>query len=203
MTSTEEFLFLSAELTGFGVGQLSATGLADTYRSLVLERAGPPRLDRLRAAVAAGAGRPPAFPDESVRELARAVVHLWYLGTWPGLPPACAEGAADGTAGTAGGTADGSPAVPTDEQVDRPADGPFVVSSRAYAEGLVWRTFGARAPGTVPQEHGSWSIPPSVEEPAGGAPGPRGGGAGPPGGGGLGGVGWVGHAWRAPSGSPF
>ncbi|MFE3235920.1 hypothetical protein ACFXKJ_27890 [Kitasatospora indigofera] len=183
MTGTEEFLFLSAELTGFGVGQLSATGLADTYRSLVLERAGPPRLDRLRAAVAAGAGRPPAFPDESVRELARAVVHLWYLGTWPGLPPAGAEGAADGTAGaadgTAGtadgtaGTADGSPAVPTDEQVDRPADGPFVVSSRAYAEGLVWRTFGARAPGTVPQEHGSWSLPPSVEEPAGGPPGPR------------------------------
>ncbi|MFF3598519.1 hypothetical protein [Kitasatospora indigofera] len=166
MTGTEEFLFLSAELTGFGVGQLSATGLADTYRSLVLERAGPPRLDRLRAAVAAGAGRPPAFPDESVRELARAVVHLWYLGTWPGLPPAGAEGAADGTA-------DGSPAVPTDEQVDRPADGPFVVSSRAYAEGLVWRTFGARAPGTVPQEHGSWSLPPSVEEPAGGPPGPR------------------------------
>ncbi|GHH66423.1 hypothetical protein GCM10018781_20340 [Kitasatospora indigofera] len=162
MTGTEEFLFLSAELTGFGVGQLSATGLADTYRSLVLERAGPPRLDRLRAAVAAGAGRPPAFPDESVRELARAVVHLWYLGTWPGLPPAGAEGAADGTA-----------AAPPDEQVDRPADGPFVVSSRAYAEGLVWRTFGARAPGTVPQAHGSWSLPPSVEEPAGGPPGPR------------------------------
>ncbi|MFD7989096.1 hypothetical protein ACFV4M_37750, partial [Kitasatospora indigofera] len=171
MTGTEEFLFLSAELTGFGVGQLSATGLADTYRSLVLERAGPPRLDRLRAAVAAGAGRPPAFPDESVRELARAVVHLWYLGTWPGLPPAGAEGAADGTAGTADGTADGPPAVPTDEQVDRPADGPFVVSSRAYAEGLVWRTFGARAPGTVPQEHGSWSLPPAGGETAGGGAG--------------------------------
>ncbi|WP_329500144.1 hypothetical protein [Kitasatospora herbaricolor] len=148
MAGTEEFLFLSAELTGFGAGQLAATGLADTYRSLVLERAGPDRLDRLRAAVAAGAGRPPAFPDESVRELARAVVHLWYLGTWPGL-------------------------APVDEPAARTADGPFVVSSRAYAEGLVWRTFGTRAPGTVAHEHGSWSLPPTVEEPAAGPPGPR------------------------------
>ncbi|MET9616533.1 hypothetical protein [Kitasatospora indigofera] len=169
MTGTEEFLLLSAELTGFGVGQLSATGLADTYRSLVLERAGPNRLDRLRAAVAAGAGRPPAFPDESVRELARAVVHLWYLGTWPGLAPADADRTADGAADErVARSGDGA-----DERVARSADGPFVVSSRAYAEGLVWRTFGARAPGTVPQEHGSWSLPPSVEEPAGGPPGPR------------------------------
>ncbi|MFF1872419.1 hypothetical protein [Kitasatospora herbaricolor] len=166
MTGTKEFLLLSAELTGFGVGQLSATGLADTYRSLVLERAGPNRLDRLRTAVAAGAGRPPAFPDESVRELARAVVHLWYLGTWPGLPPA-------GVPGTAGGSADAPTDERVDERTDRSADGPFVVSSRAYAEGLVWRTFGTRAPGTAAQEHGSWSLPPTVEEPAAGPPGPR------------------------------
>ncbi|GGV15310.1 hypothetical protein GCM10010495_31840 [Kitasatospora herbaricolor] len=178
MTGTKEFLLLSAELTGFGAGQLSATGLADTYRSLVLERAGPNRLDRLRAAVTAGADRPPAFPDEPVRELARAVVHLWYLGIWPGLPPAGVPGTPDAAAGgSADAPTDGQVEERVDERVVRPADGPFVVSSRAYAEGLVWRTFGTRAPGTVPQEHGSWSLPPTVEEPVAGPPGPRSGAA--------------------------
>src|SRR5690348_15746846 len=87
LTTTHEFLHLSAELTGFGVEELSATGLAETYRAL-LEGADPHALDRLRSAVALAAGHPPDFPDEAVRELARTVVQLWYLGSRPGPPPA-------------------------------------------------------------------------------------------------------------------
>ncbi|MFC9330115.1 hypothetical protein [Kitasatospora sp. NPDC057015] len=135
MTTTDEFLHLSAELTGFGVEELSATGLAETYRALV-EGADPHALDRLRSAVARTAGHPPDFPDEAVRELARTLVQLWYLGSLPGPPPG-----------------QGAPA---------PAGLPTVVSARAYAEGLVWRTFGARAPGTAAPGHGSWSLPPDT-----------------------------------------
>ncbi|MFE3068569.1 hypothetical protein [Streptomyces sp. NPDC059247] len=39
---------------------------------------------------------------------------------------------------------------------------PFLVSARAYAEGLVWRTFGGRAPGTSPQGFGSWAARPAA-----------------------------------------
>lgn len=39
---------------------------------------------------------------------------------------------------------------------------PFVVSSRAYAGGLVWRTFGGDAPGTAQPGFGSWAEPPAV-----------------------------------------
>ncbi|MFJ5093981.1 hypothetical protein [Streptomyces sp. NPDC088557] len=41
--------------------------------------------------------------------------------------------------------------------------GPFLVSARAYAEGLVWRTFGGRAPGTSPQGFGSWAARPAAQ----------------------------------------
>ncbi|MFZ3499394.1 hypothetical protein ACODT5_40345 [Streptomyces sp. 5.8] len=39
---------------------------------------------------------------------------------------------------------------------------PFVVSSRAYAGGLVWQTFGGDAPGTARPGFGSWAEPPAV-----------------------------------------
>ncbi|WP_371617207.1 hypothetical protein [Streptomyces sp. NBC_00454] len=39
---------------------------------------------------------------------------------------------------------------------------PFVVSSRAYAGGLVWRTIGGSAPGTVQPGFGTWAEPPAA-----------------------------------------
>lgn len=39
---------------------------------------------------------------------------------------------------------------------------PFVVSPRAYAGGLVWRTFGGSAPGTAQPGFGAWAEPPAV-----------------------------------------
>ncbi|MFI7290166.1 hypothetical protein ACIBRY_26480 [Streptomyces anulatus] len=39
---------------------------------------------------------------------------------------------------------------------------PFVVSPRAYAGGLVWRTFGGSAPGTARPGFGAWAERPAV-----------------------------------------
>ncbi|MGK4579153.1 hypothetical protein [Kitasatospora sp. HPMI-4] len=132
MATVAEFTALSSALTGFTPAELRGTGMAGVYRSLVVQRAGSELLDRLAAAVAGAAAS--ALGDGPERELARAITHLWYLGTWPGLR--------------------GS-AFPEE-------DAAFVVSARAYTEGLVWRTFGGHAPSTGSPGHGSWSHAPAV-----------------------------------------
>ncbi|MQS17177.1 hypothetical protein F7Q99_34600 [Streptomyces kaniharaensis] len=132
----DHFIAISAELTGFSAEELRATGMAGVYRAVVLERAGAERLGRLEAAVTGAGDGPLGLDEEPERELARAVAHLWYLGTWPGLR------------------------VPEDSKAQRLAGEPFVVSSRAYTEGLAWRTFHGNAPGTAAQGHGSWSTAP-------------------------------------------
>ncbi|MDV9187424.1 hypothetical protein R6L23_04180 [Streptomyces sp. SR27] len=43
----------------------------------------------------------------------------------------------------------------------------FLVSARAYAEGLVWRTFGGAAPGAAPRGFGSWAEKPAEAAGAG------------------------------------
>jgi hypothetical protein len=116
VATIDQFIAVSVELTGFSAEELRATGMADAYRAVVLEQAGAEVVGRL---VAAPLG-------EEERELARAVVELWYLGSWSA-------------------TADGRP---------------FLVSSAAYAQGLVWRAFGGQAPGAVAQGFGSWSAAP-------------------------------------------
>ncbi|GAA0350347.1 hypothetical protein GCM10009540_83300 [Streptomyces turgidiscabies] len=42
-----------------------------------------------------------------------------------------------------------------------PEPSPFVVSARAYAEGLVWKAAGLAAPATAPGGYGSWADSPS------------------------------------------
>ncbi|MEO3975611.1 hypothetical protein [Streptomyces sp. CAU 1734] len=53
-----------------------------------------------------------------------------------------------------------------------PAHPPGEPAARAYENGLVWRTFGARPPGTAGPGPGSWSLPPAADAPAGPLPGP-------------------------------
>ncbi|WP_369185121.1 hypothetical protein [Streptomyces sp. Y1] len=60
LADLDAFLRLSAELTGFDVPELRATGLAAEHHRTAL--AHPAR-------------------DE------RALLHLWYVGSWPGEPP--------------------------------------------------------------------------------------------------------------------
>ncbi|MER6913581.1 hypothetical protein ABT354_18085 [Streptomyces sp. NPDC000594] len=42
-----------------------------------------------------------------------------------------------------------------------PGPPPFLVSPRAYAEGLVWKAAGLAAPATGPGGYGSWAGPPA------------------------------------------
>ncbi|MFF5788714.1 hypothetical protein ACFY8P_27580 [Streptomyces sp. NPDC012693] len=46
-----------------------------------------------------------------------------------------------------------------------PGTPPITVSSRAYAEGLVWKAAGLRAPATDPQGYGSWAGAPARSGP--------------------------------------
>ncbi|WP_405977443.1 hypothetical protein [Streptomyces sp. NBC_00158] len=45
-----------------------------------------------------------------------------------------------------------------------PGPPPFVVSPRAYAEGLVWKAAGVAAPGTTAAGYGSWAQRPPADE---------------------------------------
>ena len=146
----EQFVRLSTVLTGFDAAELAETGLTEVYRALVLRQLGPRRygeLIRTLDRATSGPGDPqshdlPAHDllrgDEALGDLARAVCHLWYLGSWPGVP------------------GENGPPVPSP------------VSARAYANALVWRSFGGHAPGTGRPGYGSWSLPPA------GTPGGRG-----------------------------
>ncbi|MFE9428575.1 hypothetical protein ACFYNO_37165 [Kitasatospora sp. NPDC006697] len=112
MTVTdEEFLALSAVLTGFTAAELAATGMAGEYRELTVRRLGESGLREL-------------LPGTAGAEAAQAVAHLWYLGSWP--PP--------------------------------PGEAAAPVSARAYAQALVWRTFGGRPPATDAPGAGSWAV---------------------------------------------
>lgn len=138
----ERFIGLSIALTGFDATELAETGMAEIYRATVLREAGPLSYDRLVTALTDAASLPEALMSEGgdgeLIELARALCHLWYLGVWPGLPE---RGLREGNM-----------------TVRQP---PYVVSDRAYAEGLVWRCLGGHAPGTGAPGHGSWARPPA------------------------------------------
>ncbi|GAB7184844.1 hypothetical protein ATKI12_4675 [Kitasatospora sp. Ki12] len=64
LADLDEFLRVSAELTGFDVPELRATGMADEHHRTALAH-------RVR--------------DE------HALVHLWYVGAWPGEAPSSAR----------------------------------------------------------------------------------------------------------------
>ncbi|MEV7426476.1 MULTISPECIES: hypothetical protein [unclassified Streptomyces] len=125
----ERFVVASAVLTGFDAAELTATGMAEIYREFVTRRVPPPRYSEMvdRLAGATADAHTALGDDEALGELARAVCHLWYLGVWPGL------------VGDDGGAV------------------PRLVSGRAYARGLVWRSFGGHAPGAGRPGYGTWA----------------------------------------------
>ncbi|MFE4863197.1 hypothetical protein [Streptomyces sp. NPDC056670] len=78
------FVDASARLTGFGAEELSALGMAETYRAVVVTQAGSERCARLVDALS-GSGSAVTL-DGELLDLAREVTHLWYTGSWPGRP---------------------------------------------------------------------------------------------------------------------
>ena len=138
----DRFLEISAELTGFSIPELQATGNAEhlfeelgsvigvAARSLFLNGQLAPA-DRLSS----------AFDGP----LARNVIRMWYLGHWEKLP------------------IDWIATFPFDK------DNPFdefgmnynrVISARAYRESLVWPAIGANPPAAKQPGFASWTEPP-------------------------------------------
>ncbi|MGK5549681.1 hypothetical protein ACSNOH_33905, partial [Streptomyces sp. URMC 127] len=135
--SLDDFITASAALTGFDAFDLHATGMAARYHETALEQVGRPALGRFLHALAAAGGDPDAISGETDRDIARAIAHMWYLGVWPQL------------------------AAPVHAALGRErANTAFTVSPEAYAEGLVWRTFGGHPAGAKPPGFGTWADPP-------------------------------------------
>ncbi|MGW4130924.1 hypothetical protein [Amycolatopsis japonica] len=133
----DAFVEVSSELTGFSVQDLLATGMAETYHATVFEKIGAARYGEFVHALTTS-GSDPFAAGGSVMELAQAVTRLWYLGVWPALSEQTRL------------------AVGMPVNTNRP----FVVSPRAYAESLAWKTFHTAPPGTRAAGFGSWARPP-------------------------------------------
>jgi hypothetical protein len=134
----DDFLAISVGLTGFDARELNATGMAERYHTVVTQQVDAAFYDAFVKSLLEARSDPLAVAEPHVLEVARALTHLWYLGVWPGLPQPTS---------TAIGGADA-------------ADAPFVVSARAYAQGLAWKAFGGTPPGTAAPGFGSWGRPP-------------------------------------------
>lgn len=94
-----DFLTLSAELTGFTEFDLLGTGQAESYRETVISVVGAPLLSDLLAAYRADVTE---TENEQIRAkqldeailgeprfgpVARNILKLWYAGIWFELPP--------------------------------------------------------------------------------------------------------------------
>jgi hypothetical protein len=149
----QDFLELSAVLTGYGRADLLGTGLARRYYDETVSIVGEATVGELLGAAVSSlraAGGDAAGLEEAVRRkilgdaklgpVARNVIKMWYLGSWYQLPREWRE-------------AYGANARDTDH----------VVSAAAYQEGLVWRAVGSHPPGAKQPGFGTWSLPPQPE----------------------------------------
>lgn len=74
------FVELSASLTGFGPGELWATGMAGQHYATVVGCVGYAEYQRFAAGLLADGVTSLA---DGFLPIARAITHLWYLGVWP------------------------------------------------------------------------------------------------------------------------
>jgi hypothetical protein len=146
-----EFVAHSATLTGFAAFDLRATGQVDLYLSTLDDIVGEAVADELlgtfgevtreaagdEAALQHGLRR--IFSDRKLGPVARALVKLWYAGTWYELPAEWRESYGESE-----------------------RDRTFVVSPGSYTEGLLWPAIGANPPGAKPIGYGMWATPPRV-----------------------------------------
>jgi hypothetical protein len=145
----DDFLALSAALTGFSVAQLHGTGMGPTYLgelsavvgddlTVSLTRAGTLALrwpddvdDQLRLRV---------LDDPDLGPLARNLVVLWYTGGWVQLPADWRE-------------RNGASSL----------DGDRLLSSQSWTEALMWPAIGAHPTGAKPPGFASWVGPPTLD----------------------------------------
>jgi hypothetical protein len=146
----EEFLAMSARLTGYGRVQLVGTGLTRSYLRAVDAALPAGVLDdllrtfgRVLAQSASSGDDVEAYvasailDDPMLGPVARNIILLWYCGTWTALSEDwhAAYGASH-------------------------RDATHVVSAQAYQGGLQWTAAGAHPAGAGPQGFGAWSAPP-------------------------------------------
>ena len=153
-TYLQDFLALSAIVTGFTTFRLLGTGQAESYLSTVIDVVGEDlvaelvgKFGRVRDEaegdddVMESLLRAHVFSDEKLGPIARNLIKLWYVGTWYQLPAAWRD-----TFGA------------------RTRDTTFVVSPVAYTEGLLWPAVGANPPGAKGPGYGSWADPPRIPD---------------------------------------
>ena len=151
-TPFDEFLALSAVLTGYSRFRLLGTGQADLYLTTVRDVVGEPTVKELLQAFGrvhkAGAGdeaaleaalRAEILSDEKLGPIARNIIKLWFVGTWYQLPADWRE-------------AHGA----------HLKDVTFVASPAAYTEGLLWPTIDANPSGAKGPGYGTWAFPPRI-----------------------------------------
>ena len=143
-TPTEQFVALSAELTGFSEGEVWGTGQADAHLAELTAIVGQAFVARLLQAGWQARGEPAllvatVMSDPDLRPLARNIVVLWYLGQWDQLPRDW-----------------------RDRNGASPLDVDHVPSPASYREGLVWTAIGAHPMGAKQMGFASWATPPAA-----------------------------------------
>lgn len=151
-TRTGQLVDLSCALTGFERFELLGTGLADTFLDTLTSVLPAGVLDRLLASAeqvgAGNAGVQGVLDDPELGAPARALLLLWYTGTWYPLPQEWRQ-----------------------EYGSSPLDTRHVVGAQAYRGGLQWVAAGAHPVGAQAQGFGAWAMPPGALD---GSPGDRG-----------------------------
>jgi hypothetical protein len=144
----EDFLALSAELTGFTTYDLAGTGQASLYLQTMRDIVGDDTVSALIKAfrnIDANAMerglRIDILSDERLGPIARNVIKMWYVGSWYELPGEWRE-----------------------RFGENDKDRTFVVSPASYVEGLMWPAIGANPSGAKPLGYGSWAMPPNIDE---------------------------------------
>ena len=129
---TDEFLELSAALTGFSRGSLLDTGMADDYLAALSESLPEGVVDELL-----DADRSQLLDDPKLGPAARNLIVLWYCGTWTQMPEQWRS--------------DHGSAAREETRV---------ISAMSYQSGLQWLAVGAHPVAARPQGYAAWAFPP-------------------------------------------
>ena len=145
----DDFLALSAVLTGFRAAELHGTGMAEAHLEAVtailgerfaarLWMVGRDVVDRSGAELDTEIGLR-LLDDPDLGPACRNLIVLWYTGQWLQLPAAW-----------------------RDRHGASPLDVDHLVSPEAYAEGLVWPVIAAHPSGAKAPGFATWVAPPVV-----------------------------------------
>lgn len=139
----DDFLDLSARLTGFSRVELQGTGMVAAYWRLLLAIGGEELVGQLlRQPRDEEAIAQLMLLDPDTGPLARNLITLWYLGLWNQLPLDW-----------------------RDRHGAHAQDCTHYPSPEAYTQGLVWKTFDAHPQGAQQPGFGSWALPPREFQP--------------------------------------